>query len=328
MFHEVIEETLRRLKADNKGILAADESVTSLERKFFPLGIENTEKNRLAYRSLFLTTQDIEKYIAGVILHEETFGQSIDGLSIPAYLSQRSVVPGIKVDGGLVPFEGDEQVTAGLDVFAQKAPQFFEAGARFTKWRAVYQISAATPSDGLVAESVRLLAQYAATSLKNGLVPIVEPEVLMDGDHDADACFTCTARVLKALFKALTSEGVELSHVILKINMIVPGRDSTKQLSEDDVAEKTARCLSESVPDEIPLVVFLSGGQSEEASTRHMAKVVQQIQAPWRITFSYGRALQDSAIRSWCGHEENLSQGQKAFFKRAEENAKASMGRL
>lgn len=321
----VIENTIKALCAKPKGILAADESESNIAKKFAPLNLENTAQNRNLYREMLFTTPGIENFISGVILHEETFAQNIQGINCAQYLENLQIVPGIKLDKGLTPFAENEEITQGIDTLNDRAGEFFKKGARFAKWRTVYKISDSTPSERLLEKNANSQAQYALICLKNGIVPIVEPEVLGDGDHDIEACYNTTSIVLSSVFKALVEHNIDCRQIILKPNMIVPGKSFSGATNHDLIASKTLQCLRENVPQNVPAIVFLSGGQSEEDSTYNLAAIAKRNNSPWRITFSYGRALQDSAVKAWAGDNANISKSQAAFLKRAILNSGASV---
>lgn len=321
----VIENTIKALCAKPKGILAADESESNIAKKFAPINLENTYQNRNLYREMLFTTPGIENFISGIILHEETFDQNIKGINCAQYLENLQIIPGIKLDKGLTPFVGNEEITQGIDTLNERAQEFFKKGARFAKWRTVYKISDSTPSEKLLEKNANSQAQYALICLQNGIVPIVEPEVLSDGNHDIEACYNTTSTVLRSVFKALAEHNIDCKQIILKPNMIVPGKSFSGSIHHDLIASKTLQCLAENVPHNVPAIVFLSGGQSEEDSTYNLSGIAKRNNLPWRITFSYGRALQDSAVKAWAGNEGNISKGQAAFLKRAMLNSGASV---
>lgn len=323
-----LQKTLNQLLAPAKGILAADESEGNINQKFKPLAIDNHADNRRLYREILFTTPGIEKWIGGVILHEETFAQTINGHSIPQFLQQQGIVPGIKVDQGLEDVTNGEKTTRGLDKLADRMYDYFQKGARFAKWRAVYKISETTPSTPIIEANAKGLASYAKICLENGIVPIVEPEVLAEGEHSAEQCYTVTEKVLKAVFQALHDQQVPLQYIILKPNMVVPGLQSSSPVVPEKVAEHTLKCLKATVPAEVPGIFFLSGGQTEDQATVHLNHMAADKQLPWRLSFSYGRALQDSAVKSWGGKEASVAHAQQAFLKRAEANGMASMGQF
>lgn len=322
---EILNDTIKRLCEKPKGILAADESESSIAKKFLPLEINNTDINRNKYREMLFTSSGIERFISGVILHEETFFQKIKGVGCVEFLNSKQIVPGIKVDQGLQDFGDGEQITKDVDDLNEKLEMFFKAGARFAKWRTVYNISDKTPSAEIMEKNAISQAVYAKLCLQNGIVPIVEPEVLASGDHGSKECSITTARVLKSVFEELKKQGIDCSKVILKPNMIVPGLKSKEVVNSQKVAELTTACLMENVPQEVPAIVFLSGGQSEVEATQNLLNISKLNGASWRITFSYGRALQDSAINEWCGVDANILKGQEAFLERAKQNSLASV---
>lgn len=321
--------TARSLVAPNKGILAADESFPTIEKRFTSIGIESTEENRRAYRDMLFGTQGLEDYISGVILFDETLRQSAsDGTPFADALAKRDIIPGIKVDTGakdLANFPG-EKVTEGLDGLRGRLEKYAGMGARFTKWRAVIAIGEGIPTNFCMHANGHALARYAALSQEQGLVPIVEPEVLMDGDHDIERCADATRETLKALFMQLELHRVSLEGTLLKTNMVLSGKDAADQASVEDVARRTVETLSEVVPREIPGVVFLSGGQSDELATAHLNAMNKIAGAPWQLSFSYGRALQAPALKAWKGDASNVEAGQRALHHRARLNGAARTG--
>jgi fructose-bisphosphate aldolase class I len=330
---EDLRSIAQSLVAANKGILAADESFPTIEKRFKSIDLDNSEENRRAYRDMLLTTPGLEEYISGVILFDETIHQSAsDGTSFSKLLAGRGIVPGIKVDKGakdLAGFPG-EKVTEGLDGLRERLSEYYGLGARFTKWRAVITIGSnggnAIPSDYCIHANAHALARFAALSQEAGLVPIVEPEILMDGDHSIERCYDATARTLNALFEELRAARVELEGTLLKTNMILSGKDAADQAGIDEVARETVRVLKETVPAEIPGVVFLSGGQSDELSTARLNAMNKLGGAPWELSFSYGRALQAPSLNAWKGDEANIEAGQKALYHRAKLNGAARTG--
>jgi fructose-bisphosphate aldolase class I len=320
----------RELVADDKGILAADESFPTIGKRFKALGIESSEEMRRAYRDMLLTTPGLEEFISGVILFDETVHQSAgDGTPFPELLANRGMIPGIKVDAGakdLALYPG-EKVTEGLDGLRERLGEYREAGARFTKWRAVITLGSGIPTQFCIDANAHALARYAALAQEAGLVPIVEPEVLMDGDHTIERCYEATGRTLTSVFKALRDHRVELEGMLLKTNMVVSGTENERQASVSEVATETLRCLHATVPPEVPGIVFLSGGQSDELATAHLNAMNTRGEAPWVLSFSYGRALQAPALNAWKGDEGNLKAGQQALYHRAMLNAAACAGR-
>ncbi len=318
------------LVAPNKGILAADESTDTIEKRLSSIEVPSTEDNRRAYRELLFTTDAAAPYIGGVILYDETLRQSAsDGTSFPEVLKRQGIAPGIKVDKGakaLADADG-EKVTEGLDGLRERLMEYRELGARFTKWRAVIAIGETIPSCYCIETNAHALARFAALSQEQGLVPIVEPEVLMDGDHDIERCREATESTLSQVFRALFDQRVVLEHMLLKPNMVIAGSDCAKQNKVDEVADATVTSLLRTVPAAIPGIVFLSGGQSEERATAHLnAMNARHQQLPWQLSFSYGRALQASALKAWGGDSANVSAAQAAYAHRARLNGAARSG--
>jgi fructose-bisphosphate aldolase class I len=324
-----LELTARALVAPGKGILAADESDSTIKKRFDSIDVESTEENRRAYRDLLFTTEGMEEYISGVILFDETIRQqSADGTPFAELLASRGVIPGIKVDQGAKPLANapGETVTEGLDGLRDRLQEYRELGARFAKWRATYSIGPDQPSDYCVWTNAHALARYAALCQEQGLVPIVEPEVLMDGGHDIHTSYNVTSRVLFAVFTELHDQRVHLEGTLLKPNMVLSGYDSSDQASDDEVAEHTIRCFREKVPAAVPGIVFLSGGQSDEEATRRLNAMNARGPHPWQLSFSYGRALQAPSLKAWVGKTENVPDAQKAFYRRAKFNSAARSG--
>ena len=317
------------LVAPNKGILAADESDPTIAKRFDGINVENSEENRRAYRDMLFTTPGIEDYISGVILFDETIRQSAsDGTPFAELLKSRGIVPGIKVDKGakdLANFPG-EKVTEGLDGLRGRLEEYYGMGARFTKWRAVIDIGDGIPSNFALHANAHALARYAALSQEAGLVPIVEPEVLMDGAHDIDRCDEVTRETLKALFMQLDLHRIDLPGLLLKTNMVISGKKNDNRADVQEVAEKTVAALKDSVPADVPGVVFLSGGQSDEEATAHLDAMNKIGGFPWELSFSYGRALQAPSLAAWKGEPANVEAGQKALFHRAKLNGAARSG--
>ena len=318
------------LVAPGKGILAADESTGTIKRRFEAIGVECGEDNRRDYRELlFRTTEAMRNHISGVILYDETIWQKAkDGTPLVKVIRDAGAIPGIKVDEGTkpLPFFPGEVVTVGLDKLAERLPRYYEQGARFAKWRAVIDIGPGMPSHAAIHANTHVLARYAAICQAAGFVPIVEPEVLMDGDHDIDRCVTITEWVLKETFQELYYARVALEGMVLKPNMAVPGKKSTKRAGVDEVAEKTVRLLKACVPAAVPGIAFLSGGQSDEEATAHLNAINRLGPLPWRLTFSFGRALQHAPQTSWAGRPENVAAAQRAFAHRARMNGLATLG--
>ena len=315
-----------------RGILAADESTPTCTKRFDSIGVDSTEANRNAYRDMLFTTPDMVKFISGVILFDETLRQSTlkDGTPFPEYLTNLNVIPGIKVDKGAhnLPGTEGEKVTEGLDGLDARLKEYYELGARFAKWRAVITINESEPSSTCVAANAHALARYAALCQENGIVPIVEPEILMDGSHTIEDSFVVTEEVLHSVFYELYGQNVLLEGMILKPNMVLSGYKCSEQASVDEVAEMTVTVLKRCVPSAVPGIAFLSGGQSNEDATAHlnsMNKILDN-NSPWNLTYSYGRALQAPALDAWLGKEENVSAAQDAFYKRAKLNSLATKG--
>ena len=323
-------ETAQALVAEGKGILAADESSPTIKKRFDSISIDSTEENRRDYRTMLFTADGAASYISGVILFDETIRQkAADGTALVEILKGKGIIPGIKVDQGAKPLAGhpDETVTEGLDGLRDRLNEYFELGARFTKWRAVYRIGDDIPSPGCVSANAHALARYAALSQEAGLVPIVEPEVLMDGDHDIDACEWITEEVQRAVFAELAIQDVELEGMLLKPNMVVSGKDCPEQAGVEEVARRTVRTLKRAVPAAVPGIVFLSGGQSDEDATLHLNAMNKLGEAlPWKLSFSYGRALQAAPLKAWGGDATNVTAGQQAFLERAKANGEAATG--
>jgi fructose-bisphosphate aldolase class I len=323
-------ETARALVAEGKGILAADESSPTIKKRFDSIGVESTEETRRDYRTMLFTTPGAAQFISGVILFDETLRQSsADGTSLVRILTDAGIIPGIKVDKGAKPLAGQpgEKVTEGLDGLRDRLAEYFELGARFTKWRAVYAIDEDTPGPACVTANAHALARFAALSQEAGLVPIVEPEVLMDGAHDIDVCDEVTEEVQRTVFNELALQDVLLEGMLLKPNMVLSGSDCPEQAGVDEVARRTVRCLKRTVPAAVPGIVFLSGGQSDQVATDHLnAMNGLPGKAPWRLSFSYGRALQAAPLKAWAGKSENVADAQAALFERAQANGQATQG--
>ena len=313
-----------------KGILAADESTGTIKKRFDAIKVSSTEDSRRDYREmLFRSTEAMSKYISGVILYDETIWQNAkDGTPLIKLIEQSGAIPGIKVDEGTqdLPNCPGELVTAGLDQLAERLKKYYDRGARFAKWRAVIDIGSGIPSMTAIRVNAHALARYAALCQAAQIVPIVEPEVLMDGDHDIERCDDVTQRVLNKVFQELRAQRVALEGMILKPNMVVSGKKNAKQASVEEVAEKTIRLLKACVPAAVPGIAFLSGGQSDEEATAHLNAMHRLGPLPWQLTFSYGRALQAAPQQAWSGRPENVGAGQRAFTHRARMNGLASTG--
>tara|TARA_B100000963_G_scaffold96177_1_gene82930 strand:+ start:14269 stop:15285 length:1017 start_codon:yes stop_codon:yes gene_type:complete len=324
-----IEEIAAFIVADGKGILAADESNPTCGKRFNSIGVESTEENRRDYRELLFRSKGMKGNIGGVILFDETIRQSSnDGTLLRDIISNQGALPGIKVDKGLQPIDKSpsETITIGLDGLNERLKEYSTMGAKFTKWRAVISIGEGIPTDKCIDSNMQALAEYAKCAQDNGMVPIVEPEVLMDGDHSIDECFSATSRSLKSLFKNLEDNSVNIKGVLLKPNMITSGKNSINQAGIDEVAKKTLECLISNVPSDLPGITFLSGGQSDVLATAHLDAMNKIGGFNWKLSFSYGRALQASALKAWGGKRENVFISQDELSHRAEMNKLASLG--
>ena len=322
-------ETAQAMVAPGKGILAADESTPTIGKRFAGIGVESTEALRRDYRSMLFSTPGAEAFISGVILFDETLRQSMpDGEPIPHYLQARGMIPGIKVDTGARPLAGfpGEKVTEGLDGLRERLAEYRGLGARFAKWRAVIAIGEGAPSDYCVHANAHALARYAALCQEAGVVPIVEPEVLMDGPHPVSRCEQVSGEVLDQVFDELVRHRVELEGIVLKPNMVVSGSECSAQAGVEEVAEATLRTLKAHVPAAVPGIAFLSGGQSAEDATAHLSAMNARGPHPWQVSFSYGRALQAPALTAWGGKTDQLADAQRAFGERARLNGLARTG--
>ena len=317
--------------ARQKGILAADESSPTIKKRFASIDVESTEENRRRYREILFTTEGIERYISGVILYDETIRQSSKHeVPFPQLLSHRGIIPGIKVDKGAKPLalQPGNKVTEGLDGLRDRLAEYKQLGAKFAKWRAVMEIDEYTlPSTYAIQANCHALARYAALCQEAGLVPIVEPEILMDGAHDIERCESITSTMLETLFGELDAHGVVLEGTLLKPNMVIPGKKCALQASPQEIAEATIRCMRRHVPAAVPGIVFLSGGQSAEEATDNLnAMNTMRGNSPWQLSFSYGRALQEPVLAAWKGEEKNVAEAQRAFSKRCQLNGLAREG--
>jgi len=324
-----LHETARALVAEGKGILAADESDSTIKKRFDSIDLESTEENRRAYRDMLFTTPGVEEYISGVILFDETIRQSsVDGTPFPKLLDSKGIIPGIKVDKGAkaLPLAEGETITEGLDGLRERLKEYYDLGARFAKWRATYSISDTLPSDYCIWTNAHALARYAALCEEANIVPIVEPEVLQDGTHTIERSYHVTCRVLDALYTELFDQRVDIFGTLLKPNMVLSGYDAPNRAGADEVAEWTLKCFYKHVPAAVPGIVFLSGGQSDEDATAHLNAMNARGPHPWQISFSYGRALQAPAIKAWAGKPENVEAGQHAYYHRAKMNSAARTG--
>ena len=325
-----IQDIAQAMVAKGKGILAADESTPTCTKRFESINVESTEENRNAYRGMLFTADGIENHISGVILFDETIRQStINGsIPFPEHLSTLGIIPGIKVDKGAKQLANsdDEKITEGLDGLRDRLKEYYELGARFAKWRAVITIGEDIPTAYCISANAHALARYAALCQEQELVPIVEPEILMNGDHTIEESYQLTTETLYTVFYELASQGVELEGMVLKPNMVLSGYDCSEQASVKEVAEMTVDCFFNTVPAAVPGIAFLSGGQSDELATAHLNAMNQIDGTPWNLTFSYGRALQAPALKAWSGKAENIPTAQEALMKRAIFNGLATKG--
>ncbi|HEY5558755.1 MAG TPA: class I fructose-bisphosphate aldolase [Steroidobacteraceae bacterium] len=325
-----LESNAQAMVAPGKGILAADESTGTIKKRFDKIGLESTFESRRAYRELLFTAADAERHISGVILYDETIRQkAADGRPFPALLASRGILPGIKVDAGakaLAGFPG-ETVTEGLDGLRERLAEYRGLGARFAKWRAVIDVGAGIPTPFALEANAHALARYAALCQEASIVPIVEPEVLMDGDHTIERCEEVTDAALESVFDALFRHRVHLEGMVLKPNMVIAGKKCPKQAGPQQVADATLRCLRRRVPAAVPGIAFLSGGQSEAEATLHLSLMNRGAGLPWQLSFSYGRALQQSTLDAWRGLPANVAAAQRAFLRRARLNGLARNGR-
>lgn len=329
MNRETLSATARAMVAPGKGILAMDESHPTCKKRFDALGIEFTEENRRTYRDMLVTAAGLGDHVGGAILFDETLRQKLlDGTPFPEHLNSIGIVPGIKVDKGAKDLAGHpgEKVTEGLDGLRDRLAEYVELGARFAKWRAVITIGEGLPSEACLEANAHGLARYAALCQEADLVPIVEPEVLMNGEHDIDRSYEVTVRALEVTFDQLTRQGVWLEGIVLKPSMVISGDQCAEQADVETVAARTVECLKKTVPAEVPGIAFLSGGQSDEEASAHLNAINQHPDLPWAVTFSYGRALQQQAMKSWSGAEANRGIGQAAISKRARLNGAAARG--
>ncbi len=324
-----LEAVARAIVAPGKGILAADESHGTIEKRFKSIDVESTEENRRSYREMLFTTPGIGDHVSGVILFDETIRQATaEGTPFTQVLEKADVIPGIKVDTGAKPLAGaeGEKVTEGLDGLRERLEEYRELGAKFTKWRAVIDIGEGIPSAYSIHVNAHALARFAALSQEAGLVPIVEPEVMMEGDHTIERCYEVTEATLEAVFNELFSQRVVYEGMLLKPNMVLSGKECPNQAGPEEVAESTVRCFRSVVPAAVPGIVFLSGGQSDEQATANLNALNRIGPHPWELSFSYGRALQAPALKAWRGDEANLAAGQEAFAHRARLNGAARSG--
>jgi fructose-bisphosphate aldolase, class I len=326
----LLSKTAAAMVAKGKGILAADESSGTCEKRFKSVGVDCTEENRRTYRNLLFSTPGVEQYLSGVILFDETARQkAADGTPVPQYLAKKGIAPGIKVDKGTVnlPFTTEEKVTEGLDGLQKRMKEYFDMGCRFAKWRAVITIGEGMPTHACLYANAHALARYAAICQEASIVPMIEPEVLLDGNHTAERSEEVHEATLRATYAAIAAYDVAVEYLILKTSMVVSGKDNPRQAGVDEVAERTVRVLKRTVPAAQPGIVFLSGGQSDEAATAHLNAMAALKTLPWPLTFSYSRALQNPALKAWRGQAGNVAAAQKAFHHRAQMNGLAAQGK-
>ena len=324
-----LEEIAEYIVSDGKGILAADESNPTCGKRFDSIGVESTESNRRDYREMLFRSSGMKDNIGGVILFDETIRQNAqDGTPLVELINNQGALPGIKVDKGLAPLDSspEETLTQGLDGLDERCKEYFTLGAKFTKWRAVIKISDDIPTDACIQANMEALARYAKIVQENNMVPMVEPEVLMDGNHSIERCYEVTSKSLNTLFKCLKDQGVNIAGTILKPNMVTSGSTAEAQASIQEVAEMTVQCLKENVPSDLPGITFLSGGQSDVNATAHLDAMNKIGGFSWKLSFSYGRALQQPSLKAWLGKEENVPQAQEALSHRALMNKLAANG--
>jgi len=324
-----LEEIAEYIVSDGKGILAADESNPTCGKRFDSIGVESTESNRRDYREMLFRSSGMKDNIGGVILFDETIRQNAqDGTPLVELIKNQGALPGIKVDKGLAPLDSspEETLTQGLDGLDERCKEYFTLGAKFTKWRAVIKISDDIPTDACIQANMEALAKYAKIVQENNMVPMVEPEVLMDGNHSIERCYEVTSKSLNTLFKCLKDQGVNIAGTILKPNMVTSGSTAEAQASIQEVAEMTVQCLKENVPSDLPGITFLSGGQSDVNATAHLDAMNKIGGFSWKLSFSYGRALQQPSLKAWLGKEENVPQAQEALSHRALMNKLAANG--
>tara|TARA_B100001559_G_scaffold216597_1_gene181620 strand:- start:6055 stop:7065 length:1011 start_codon:yes stop_codon:yes gene_type:complete len=324
-----LNEIASYIVSDGKGILAADESNPTCTKRFDSIGVDSTEENRRDYRELLFRAEGMKGNIGGVILFDETIRQmAADGTSLVDIINAQDALPGIKVDKGLSPIgDSEESLTQGLDDLDERLKEYFELGAKFTKWRAVINIGEGMPSSEAISANMEALAEYAKIVQNNNMVPVVEPEVLMDGTHSIDDCYDATSSCLESLFSKLTDKGVDITGIILKPNMVTSGSNASNQASIEEVAQRTVNCLKANVPESLPGITFLSGGQSDVDATAHLDAMNKIGGFNWKLSFSYGRALQQPALKAWMGQSENGSLAQEALSHRALMNKLASEGK-
>lgn len=324
-----LKQTVSQLLAPTKGILAADESSKTIAKKFANIGLDSNPETNLAYRKMLFTTAGVEEFLSGIILYDETIRQEIEGVPVPKYLASRGIIPGIKTDQGAVdlPNFPDEKITEGLDGLGKRYEEYAGMGAKFAKWRAVIKIGNGIPTETCIEANAEALARYAAITQNAGLVPIIEPEVIRDGGHDIQKCAEVTVRTLKKVFQRIEAHRVALEGIILKTNMATSGEDNPHQASSEEVARLTIGVFSESVPEQLPGIVFLSGGQAPDYATENL-NAINQIGGPWQLSYSYARALQDEPLTKWAGKEENVGAAQKTFYERGKKVSLARQGKF
>lgn len=325
----ILKQTAKDMVAPGKGILAADESSKTIQKRFDKIGIQANPDTNLSYRKMLFTTPGIEEYISGVILYDETIRQSIDGAHVPQFLESKGIIPGIKVDKGAVdlPNFPGEKITEGLDGLGKRLEEYKAMGARFAKWRAVITIGEGIPTDTCIESNAEALARYAALCQERDIVPIVEPEVLMDADNTIDVCQQITKKTLQSVFERLKAHKVVLEGMILKPNMVISGKKCPTQAAAKEIAKATVETFLEVVPSQMPGIVFLSGGQTPDEATTNLYEINLIPGSPWQLSYSYGRALQDEALTAWAGKEENIAAAQKAFLERSRKVSLARQGK-
>lgn len=322
-------QTAKEMVASKKGILAADESLRTIQKRFDALGIECSEESRLVYRQMLFTTPEIEQYLSGIILFDETIRQTIDGVSVPKYLESRGIIPGIKVDKGVVDLANfpKEKITEGLDGLRDRLIEYKDMGAKFSKWRAVITIGEDIPTDTCIEANAEALARYAALSQEQDIVPMIEPEVLIDGEHTIEQAFKVQLRTLKIVFQKLKDHKVALEGIILKPSMVLSGKNCPLQADSKQVAKMTVEALKQTVPAEVPGIAFLSGGQSSDFAAENLAEICK-IGGPWQLTFSYSRALQNEPMKIWGGKAENIKVAQDEFYELTKKVFLARQGKV
>ena len=329
---QTLSKIANNLVAQKKGILAADESSGTIKKRFDSINVASTDVSRRNYRELLFTTNNVSQFISGIILYDETMRQDgNDGISLVKTITENGMIPGIKVDKGAKPLAGSrsETITEGLDGLRERLDEYSQLGAKFTKWRGVIEIGNSTPTQYCIKTNAHALARFAALSQEAGLVPIVEPEVLMDGTHDIDACLRVTETTLREVYYELGCQNVALEGTLLKPNMVLSGKNADERASSEEVAEKTLACLMNTVPSSVPGIVFLSGGQSDEEATINLNSIniaAKSVAAPWQLSFSYGRGLQAAPLKEWNGKDGNAKAAQSSFYQRAEVTSAAREG--